>query len=76
MGLPYPEMPPIKLIGMVAFDSIAIAVVSYSVTISMGMIIAKKRNYEVRANQELLALVSTFLCFTIIINLLCCCVVL
>lgn len=45
---------------LVAVDSIAIAIVSYSVTISMAMIIAKKQNYEVRPNQELLALVSLY----------------
>lgn len=57
LGLPDLEMPPIKLLWLVAVDSIAIAIVSYSVTISMAMILAKKSNYEVRANQELLALV-------------------
>lgn len=58
LGLPMPEMPPLKLLWLVAVDSIAIAIVSYSVTISMAMIFAKKRNYEVRPNQELLAMVS------------------
>lgn len=51
-------MPPIKLLWLVAVDSIAIAIVSYTVTISMAMIFAKKQNYEVRPNQELLAMVS------------------
>lgn len=41
---------------MVAIDSIAIAIVSYTVTISMALIFAKKQNYEVRPNQELLAM--------------------
>lgn len=58
LGLPLPELPPIRLLGLVAIDSIAIAIVSYTVTISMALIFAKKRNYEVRANQELLAMVS------------------
>lgn len=60
LGLPNFEMPPVKLLWLVAVDSIAIAIVSYSVTISMAMIIAKKQNYEVRPNQELLALVSVY----------------
>lgn len=58
LGLPLPEMPPFRLLGLVAVDSIAIAIVSYTVTISMALIFAKKRNYEVRANQELLAMVN------------------
>lgn len=57
MGLPLPELPPVKLLGLVAFDSIAIAIVSYTVTISMALIFAKKQNYEVDPNQELLAMV-------------------
>lgn len=59
MGLPLPELPPIRLLGLVAFDSIAIAIVSYTVTISMALIFAKKQNYEVDPNQELLAMVNT-----------------
>lgn len=58
MGLPLPELPPIKLLGLVALDSIAIAIVSYTVTISMALIFAKKQNYEVDPNQELLAMVT------------------
>lgn len=59
MGLPSPELPPIELLWLVAVDSIAIAIVSYTVTISMALILAKKQNYEVRPNQELLAMVNT-----------------
>lgn len=58
MGLPQPELPPVRLLWLVAVDSIAIAIVSYTVTISMALIFAKKRNYEVRPNQELLAMVN------------------
>lgn len=61
MGLPAPELPPMKLLWLVAFDSIAIAVVSYTVTISMALIFAKKQNYEIRPNQELLAMVRVFI---------------
>lgn len=57
MGLPLPELPPVRLLWLVAVDSIAIAIVSYTVTISMALIFAKKQNYEVDPNQELLAMV-------------------
>lgn len=57
MGLPMPELPPPQLLWLVAVDSIAISIVSYTVTISMAMIFAKKHSYEVRPNQELLAMV-------------------
>ncbi|XP_053953496.1 solute carrier family 26 member 6 [Anastrepha ludens] len=55
-GLPMPELPRMDLIPMVAVDSIAIAIVSFSVVMSMGITFAKKHSYEVRANQELFAL--------------------
>lgn len=58
LGLPAPEMPPIPLLWKVALDAIPVTIVSYSVTISMAMILAKKQNYEVRPNQELLAMVG------------------
>lgn len=38
-------------------DSLLIAIVSYTITISMALIFAQKKNYEVDANQELLAMV-------------------
>lgn len=57
LGLPVPEIPPIPLMWMVVFDAIPVTIVSYSVTVSMAMILAKKQNYEVRPNQELLAMV-------------------
>lgn len=51
-------MPPTNLLLLVAADTIAISIVSYSVTISMAMIFAKKQSYEVNANQEMLAMVG------------------
>lgn len=57
IGLPPPLMPPTNLLWLVAVDTIAISIVSYSVTISMAMIFAKKQSYEVNANQEMLAMV-------------------
>lgn len=58
LGLPLPKMPSTSLLWTVVFDAIPVTIVSYSVTISMAMILAKKQNYEVRPNQELLAMVG------------------
>lgn len=38
-------------------DSIAITMVSYTITISMALIFAQKLNYKINSNQELLAMV-------------------
>ncbi|XP_055614025.1 solute carrier family 26 member 6 isoform X2 [Uranotaenia lowii] len=59
VGLPAPEMPPLALIKMVAVDSIALTIVSYSIVMSMGLIFAQKEGYEVRPNQELIAMGAT-----------------
>ncbi|KAL7032272.1 hypothetical protein ACKWTF_007276 [Chironomus riparius] len=55
-GLPIPTMPPFELLQLVAIDAIAVCIVSYSINMSMAKIFAKKEYYEVRPNQELLAL--------------------
>lgn len=55
-GLPVPSVPSLTLLRLVAIDAIAIAIVSYSIVMSMSLIFAKKHAYEVRANQELLAM--------------------
>lgn len=55
-GLPIPEIPPFALLRLVAVDSIAVTIVSYSIVMSMALIFAKKEQYEVRPNQELLAM--------------------
>lgn len=44
------------LFGKILFDSVVIAIVTYSIVMSMGLIFAKKYGYEVNANQELFAL--------------------
>ncbi|KYB29497.1 prestin isoform X2 [Tribolium castaneum] len=54
-GLPAPNMPPMSLLTSVLLDGFTIAIVSYSITLSMALIFAQKLNYEVDANQELLA---------------------
>uniref|UniRef100_A0A1B0GQJ9 Uncharacterized protein n=1 Tax=Phlebotomus papatasi TaxID=29031 RepID=A0A1B0GQJ9_PHLPP len=55
-GLPSPVLPSFDLLKLVAVDSVAIAIVSYSIVMSMALIFAKKHSYEVRANQELIAM--------------------
>lgn len=55
-GLPVPSVPPLALLRLVAVDAIAIAIVSYSIVMSMALIFAKKHGYEVSANQELMAM--------------------
>lgn len=54
-GFPEIQVPRTDLIGQVFVDSIPIAMVSYTVAISMAIIFAQKMNYEVNPNQELLA---------------------
>ncbi|XP_044259438.1 pendrin-like isoform X2 [Tribolium madens] len=54
-GLPAPTTPPMSLLASVLLDGFTIAIVSYSITLSMALIFAQKLNYEVDANQELLA---------------------
>ncbi|XP_055856122.1 solute carrier family 26 member 6-like [Episyrphus balteatus] len=68
-GLPSFKFPPLELLPIVAVDSIAIAVVSYSIVMSMGLTFAKKHSYDVRPNQELFAMsVGNFVggCFSCI----------
>jgi len=55
-GLPEPMLPRLDLVPKVAVDSIAIAIVTYSIIMSMGLTFAKKHGYEVRPNQELFAM--------------------
>lgn len=55
--LPVPTIPTFNLLHLVAMDSIAITMVSYTITISMALIFAQKLNYKINSNQELLAMV-------------------
>lgn len=55
-GLPTPTFPPLELLSVVAVDSIGVTIVSYSIIMSMAFTFARKLQYEVRANQELLAM--------------------
>lgn len=54
-GLPQLQVPKMGLLSSIAADSIAIAVVSYAVLMSVAKTFAKKHNYAIRPNQELLA---------------------
>ncbi|KAL6433709.1 hypothetical protein ACFW04_005758 [Cataglyphis niger] len=55
-GLPKPEVPSLEVLPLVAIDSIAITMVSYTITISMALIFAQKLSYKIDSNQELLAM--------------------
>lgn len=55
-GLPIPKLPNFKLVPDLFFDSIAIAIVTYSIVMSLGLTFAKKHSYEIRPNQELFAM--------------------
>ncbi|XP_014476242.1 PREDICTED: solute carrier family 26 member 10 isoform X2 [Dinoponera quadriceps] len=55
-GLPKLEVPNMELLPLVAVDSIAITVVSYTITVSMALIFAQKLSYEINTNQEFLAM--------------------
>ncbi|XP_018335146.1 solute carrier family 26 member 6-like [Agrilus planipennis] len=55
-GIPAPSLPKFSVLSDVFMDSLMIAIVSYALTLSMGLIFAQKLNYEIDANQELLAL--------------------
>lgn len=57
LGLPSPAVPPIELIGKVALGALPISIVSYSISISMALVMSVKKKYNVRANQEMVALV-------------------
>lgn len=55
-GLPIPKLPNFKLVPELLMDSIAIAIVTYSIVMSLGLTFAKKHGYEIRPNQELFAM--------------------
>ncbi|XP_010846371.1 PREDICTED: prestin isoform X4 [Bison bison bison] len=56
LGLLPPANPDISLFHLVYVDAIAIAIVGFSVTISMAKTLANKHGYQVDGNQELIAL--------------------
>lgn len=54
-GLPEAVAPPFALIPNLLVDGLVIAIVAFSVNMSMASIFARKLNYSIDANQELLA---------------------
>lgn len=62
VGLPQAILPNFTLWKELVVDSIAIAIVSYSVTVSMALIFGQKLKYEIDFNQELLAMVKFYQC--------------
>lgn len=50
-GMPSPRLPRFDIFLRIIADSVAIAVVSFGINISMCKIFAKKHNYEIRPNQ-------------------------
>ena len=46
-------MPEVDLFSKIVVDSIIVAIVGYSITLSMAKIFAQKFNYSVDGNQEL-----------------------
>ncbi|XP_045165189.2 sulfate transporter-like [Mercenaria mercenaria] len=63
-GLPIPNARGVSRIsGLIIPDAFALGIVIFSIYISMGKMLAKKHDYEVDANQELMAFgVSTIIC--------------
>ncbi|CAG9831710.1 unnamed protein product [Diabrotica balteata] len=55
-GLPKPTLPAFELIPEIFVESFIITMVSYTITMSMALIFARKLMYEVDSNQELFAL--------------------
>lgn len=55
-GLPEFRPPPANLLVAVISESVVIAIVAYTVTMSMALLFAEKLRYPIDTNQELLAL--------------------
>ncbi|XP_059607862.1 solute carrier family 26 member 10-like isoform X2 [Phlebotomus argentipes] len=56
LGFPMLTTPKFALVPKIATESFIIAIVSYTVTVSMALIFAQKLQYKIRFNQELLAM--------------------
>lgn len=55
-GLPMPQPPDWTLVKDIAVRCIPLAIIAYSITISVGKIFAAKHGYKINPNQELLSL--------------------
>jgi solute carrier family 26 protein len=49
--MPKPSIPPARLFSILLGDSIAIAIVSFAINVSMAKLFAKKHKYEIKPNQ-------------------------
>lgn len=56
------EVPDLGLSKQLIVDGFVISMVSYTVSVSMGLIFAQKLNYEINFNQELLAMGASNVC--------------
>lgn len=56
VGFRPPDLPDVSIFSAVFVDAVAIAIVGFSMTISMAKIFALKHGYAVSGNQELIAL--------------------
>ncbi|XP_025408061.1 prestin-like isoform X2 [Sipha flava] len=54
-GLPGIQVPPLKLFPSVFLDACIIAVVAYSISMSLALLVSEKLKYPIDTNQELLA---------------------
>ncbi|XP_075218323.1 sulfate transporter-like isoform X2 [Lycorma delicatula] len=54
-GFPPPKLPPLWILPNLVIDGLVIALVAFSINISMASIFAKTSKYEIDANQELIA---------------------
>ncbi len=52
--MPKPMLPPFRVFPMVLGDSIAIAIVSFAINVSMAKLFAKKHKYEIKPNQVII----------------------
>ncbi|KAI1290752.1 Prestin [Halotydeus destructor] len=55
-GLPAPQVPRLDYVGKILPDCIALAIVSFAISLSLAKIYAKTHKYKVTPNQELLAI--------------------
>jgi MFS superfamily sulfate permease-like transporter len=58
-GFPSPTVPDGSLMKELLVDSIIVAIVGYSITLSLAKIFAERFHYQMDGNQELLAEVRT-----------------
>ena len=56
LGIPPPRLPDLSILPAFAVDSLAIAIVSFAITLSLAKLYATKMKYELDSNQELRAL--------------------